>query len=67
MPRTHYLPDDERVHDTWDAGHEPVLGIDSGDTAAACSLRPMMQILGTAMRDARITGSSTVESYRSPR
>ena len=32
MPRTHYLPDDERVHYTWDAGHEPVLGIDSGDT-----------------------------------
>ena len=32
MPRTHYLPDDERVHFTWDTGHEPVLGIDSGDT-----------------------------------
>ena len=32
MPRTHYLPDDERVHYTWDTGHEPVLGIESGDT-----------------------------------
>lgn len=32
MPRTHYLPDDERVHFTWDTGNEPVLGIDSGDT-----------------------------------
>jgi acetamidase/formamidase len=31
MPRTHYLPD-ERVHFTWDADNEPVLGIDSGDT-----------------------------------
>ncbi len=31
MPRTHYLPD-ERVHFTWDVGHEPVLEIDSGDT-----------------------------------
>jgi acetamidase/formamidase len=31
MPRTHHLPD-ERVHYTWDAGLEPVLGIDSGDT-----------------------------------
>jgi acetamidase/formamidase len=31
MPRTHHLPD-ERVHYTWDTGHEPVLGIDSGDT-----------------------------------
>jgi acetamidase/formamidase len=32
MPRTHYLRDDERVHYTWDTGHEPVLGVDSGDT-----------------------------------
>jgi acetamidase/formamidase len=31
MPRTHHLPDGQ-VHFTWDAGHEPVLGIDSGDT-----------------------------------
>jgi acetamidase/formamidase len=31
VPRTHYLPD-ERVHFTWDVGHEPVLEIDSGDT-----------------------------------
>ena len=31
MARTHYLPD-ERVHYTWDTGHEPVLGIESGDT-----------------------------------
>jgi acetamidase/formamidase len=31
MPRTHHLPD-ERVHFTWDAGNEPVLTIDSGDT-----------------------------------
>jgi acetamidase/formamidase len=31
MPRTHYLPD-EQVHFTWDAGNEPVLVIDSGDT-----------------------------------
>ncbi|HWM09095.1 MAG TPA: acetamidase/formamidase family protein [Solirubrobacteraceae bacterium] len=32
MPRTHYLPDTERVHYTWDEGHEPVLSVDSGDT-----------------------------------
>jgi acetamidase/formamidase len=32
MARTHDLPDTERVHYTWDAGHESVLGIDSGDT-----------------------------------
>ena len=31
MPKTHYLPD-ERVHFAWDAGNEPVLEIDSGDT-----------------------------------
>jgi acetamidase/formamidase len=31
LPRTHHLPD-ERVHFTWDTGHEPVLVIDSGDT-----------------------------------
>ena len=31
MSRTHYLPD-ERVHYTWDTGHEAVLGIESGDT-----------------------------------
>ena len=31
MPRTHHLPD-ERVHFTWDAGNEPVLGIVPGDT-----------------------------------
>ena len=31
MPRTHYFPDD-RVPYTWDAGHEPVLTIQSGDT-----------------------------------
>ena len=31
MPRTHHLPD-EKVHFTWDAGNEPVLVIDSGDT-----------------------------------
>jgi acetamidase/formamidase len=31
VPRTHYLPD-ERVHFTWDVGHEPVLEIESGDT-----------------------------------
>jgi acetamidase/formamidase len=31
VARTHHLPD-ERVHFTWDVGHEPVLSIDSGDT-----------------------------------
>jgi acetamidase/formamidase len=31
MARTHYFPED-RVHYTWDAGHEPVMTIDSGDT-----------------------------------
>ncbi len=31
MPKTHHLPD-ERVHFSWDVGHEPVLAIDSGDT-----------------------------------
>ena len=32
MARTHYLRDDERVHYTWDAGNEPVLEIEPGDT-----------------------------------
>jgi acetamidase/formamidase len=32
MPRTHHLPDDGRVHFTWDTGHEPALEIESGDT-----------------------------------
>jgi acetamidase/formamidase len=32
MPRTHYLPD-EQVHFTWDAGNEPRVIVDSGDTA----------------------------------
>jgi acetamidase/formamidase len=31
MARTHELPPD-RVHYTWDAGHEPVIEIESGDT-----------------------------------
>jgi acetamidase/formamidase len=31
MPRTHHLPD-AQVHFTWDAGNQPVLEIDSGDT-----------------------------------
>ncbi|BDG60580.1 acetamidase/formamidase family protein [Caldinitratiruptor microaerophilus] len=31
MARTHYFPSD-KVHFTWDVGHEPVLAIDSGDT-----------------------------------
>jgi acetamidase/formamidase len=31
MARTHYFPED-RVHYTWDAGNEPVITIDSGDT-----------------------------------
>ncbi len=31
MPRTHHLHD-KQVHFTWDAGNQPVLGIDSGDT-----------------------------------
>jgi acetamidase/formamidase len=31
MPRTHYFPED-RVHYVWDAGNEPVLTIESGDT-----------------------------------
>ncbi len=31
MAQTHYFPDD-RVHFTWDAGNEPVLEIESGDT-----------------------------------
>jgi acetamidase/formamidase len=34
---THHLPD-ERVHFTWDAGHEPVLEIDSGDTVVIAGL-----------------------------
>jgi acetamidase/formamidase len=32
MARTHYLPD-EQVHFTWDAGNEPRVIVDSGDTA----------------------------------
>jgi acetamidase/formamidase len=32
VPTTHHLPD-EVVHFTWDVSHEPVLEIDSGDTA----------------------------------
>jgi len=31
MARSHYFPED-RVHFTWDAGHEPVLTVESGDT-----------------------------------
>ena len=31
MPHTHQLPD-EQVHFAWDAGTEPVLSVDSGDT-----------------------------------
>jgi acetamidase/formamidase len=31
MPTTHYFPSDE-VHFTWDAGHEPVITVESGDT-----------------------------------
>ena len=31
MARTHYFPTD-RVHFTWDEGHEPVLSVDDGDT-----------------------------------
>ena len=31
MARTHYFPDDQ-VHFTWDAGTEPVLTVESGDT-----------------------------------
>src|ERR1700745_1579978 len=31
MAQTHYFPED-RVHFTWDGGHEPVLEVDSGDT-----------------------------------
>jgi acetamidase/formamidase len=31
MARTHYFPDDQ-VHFTWDAGNEPVLTVESGDT-----------------------------------
>ena len=31
MPATHYFPSD-RVHYTWDAGNEPVLTVESGDT-----------------------------------
>jgi acetamidase/formamidase len=34
MAKTHYFPED-RVHYTWDAGNEPVLGIESGDTVVA--------------------------------
>jgi acetamidase/formamidase len=33
MARTHYLPD-EQIHFTWDAGNEPRVVVDSGDTAA---------------------------------
>src|ERR671911_660213 len=31
MARTHHFPDDQ-VHFTWDAGNEPVLTVESGDT-----------------------------------
>ena len=31
MAKTHYFPSDQ-VHFTWDADHEPVLTVDSGDT-----------------------------------
>jgi acetamidase/formamidase len=34
MATTHYFPED-RVHFTWDAGNEPVITIDSGDTVVA--------------------------------
>jgi acetamidase/formamidase len=33
---THYFPTD-RVHFTWDAGHEPVIAVDDGDTVVVWS------------------------------
>ena len=42
MARTHYFPDD-RVHFTWDAGNEPVLTIESGDTVVVAHARRQRQ------------------------
>jgi acetamidase/formamidase len=52
MARTHYFPDD-RVHFTWDAGHEPVLTVESGDTVVVHT---------RDVSDNQITPESTVEA-----
>jgi len=52
MAQTHYFPAD-RVHFSWDVGHEPVLGIESGDTVV---------VETREVTDGQITPSSTAEA-----
>jgi acetamidase/formamidase len=52
MARTHYFPDD-RVHFTWDAGNEPVLTVESGDTVVVHT---------RDVSDNQITPESTTEA-----
>src|SRR5215216_6465783 len=52
MARTHYFPDD-RVHFTWDAGNEPVLTVESGDTVVVHT---------RDVSDNQITPESTVDA-----
>jgi acetamidase/formamidase len=51
MAKTHYFPSDQ-VHFTWDAGNEPVLTIDSGDTVVVHT---------RDVSDNQITSESTVD------
>jgi acetamidase/formamidase len=51
MARTHELPD--RVHFTWDAGNEPVVEIESGDTVVL-STRDVSDDQITAASDASV-------------
>jgi acetamidase/formamidase len=51
MAKTHYFPEDQ-VHFTWDAGHAPILEIDSGDTVV---------VRTRDVSDNQITPDSTTE------
>ena len=66
MARTHYFPED-RVHFTWDAGHEPVLTIDAGDTVVVRHARRERQPDRARLRRERDPRASTgTASTRSP-
>ena len=52
MAKTHYFPAD-RVHFSWDVGHEPALEIESGDTVV---------VETREVTDGQITPSSTAEA-----
>ena len=56
MPDTHYFPSD-RVHYTWDAGNEPVLTVESGDTVV---------VQTRDVSDNQITPDSTASAVATP-